>query len=120
MPGVVPFLPAILGVAGMVDANVNNKATLKNAENAQASAQAGVKQNQASAMQNLQANQAANPGPAGAGSFNPAQASYSGAQVPLAGTPAPAGSTSANAGGAQLPPAVLQILASLGQSGAKA
>lgn len=88
MPGLAPFAPAIAGLvmggAGMVDANVQNKAAIKNSENAAASAQAQVKQNQGAAFGNLNAFNQANPGLTGQAK----QPAFSGAtSVPLVGQP---------------------------------
>ena len=105
-----------LGLAGMVDQNVQNKTVARNAENATKSAQEGVAKNQASAQGGLSNYLAANPGVAGPGSFNPAASSNA---IPLAGGPPQAGAQAPNAGPpglAHLPPQVQQILASIAKS----
>lgn len=115
MPGIVPFLPLIAAVVGGVDQNIQNKNTIKNAQNAATAAQAGVTQNQANAQNNLSAYTKANPGVAGPGSFTPATPSYAATSIPLAGA-APPGTASPSAGASglsSLPPQVQQILASL-------
>jgi hypothetical protein len=38
MPGIIPFIPAILGIGAMVSQNVQNKAAIKNNEQQQAAA----------------------------------------------------------------------------------
>jgi len=65
MPGVVPFLPAIMGVAGMVDSNIQNKAAIKNNQNQQTAAVDRAKQAGQTATNQYNAFSNANPPPTG-------------------------------------------------------
>lgn len=131
MPPVAPFIiPALFGGAAMVDQNMQKKSTIKNKENAEASAKAGVTNAQGVATGNLNDYLKANPGPAQA-SNQPGAAAYSGSSIPLAGAqpgtssdprnalntmagaaPPTPGMMSGAPGGAgkSLPPAVLAML----------
>lgn len=107
MPAVAPFL---LAAGQMINSNVQNKAAIKNQENAQASAQSNVAHNQQNAIQNLQQFQQQHQGPAsaqGAPRFDSA------GSIPMIGGQ-PQG-----AGGIQhLPPGVAEaLMAHLAQNG---
>jgi hypothetical protein len=103
----MPAVMALLGGGAMVDQNMQQKATIKDAENAKASAQADATKAQGNATSGLDAYLKANPGPAQASN---APAAYSGANIPLAGTPPgtganPASALNTMAGASGIPPA---------------
>lgn len=116
--------PFVLGAGAMIDQNVQNKAAIKNAQNAEEAASTRVQQNQTAAQGNLNKYLAANPGPAQPGNAPSARPAYSGASVPMVGAPAgqpgpgmqfaPGG---ASTGGGQLSPQVLALLSQLQQPG---
>jgi hypothetical protein len=128
MPGLAPFAPAIagllLGTGGMVAANAESKAAIKNAQNATATASAQETTNQGNAQSGL-AGMLKNP-PATAPGGVTAPPAYNGAAIPIAGAPRAAtpgpgmmsvrgsGVTPSGAAppaaGSQLPPAVLAML----------
>jgi hypothetical protein len=120
---IIPVLAALGAVGGAVDENVQNKATIKNAASAEATAQANVTKNVATGQSNLGNYLAANPGPAQAGN-QPKASPYAGASIPLAGAPGrapqslpgagaapgPGMQTAPGGAGTQLPPTVLAAL----------
>lgn len=87
MPGLAPFAPAlaglVLGGGAMIDQNVQNKAAIKNSQNAQAAAQAQVQQNQQSAQTGLNNYLKTNPGTAQPSNQPGAGMTYAGANVPF-------------------------------------
>lgn len=107
----------------MIDQNMQQKATVKDAENAKTTAQADVTKATGTATDSMQKYLAAHPGPAGAGNAPSAAPAYSGANIPIVGAPPGTGANPASAlntmvGGApgvpaagkSLPPAVLDAL----------
>jgi hypothetical protein len=113
----------------MIDQNVQNKNAIKNAANAETTAQANVTKNQGTAQAGLNTYLGANPGTAQAGNA-PTSPVYSGANIPIAGAPRPAapgtpgpgmmsvpGSGAAPGAGTQLPPQLLATLKQALQSG---
>lgn len=63
MPGIVPFIPAILGAAGLVASNSQQKAAEKNNLNQQQGAVENARTSQADAMKQIQAIIASSPSP---------------------------------------------------------
>ena len=81
----------------MVDQNMQQKATVKDAENAKTTAQADATKAQGTASDNMQKYLAANPGPAGPGNAPSAAPAYSGANIPIVGAPPGTGANPASA-----------------------
>ena len=121
-PALLAAITVASSVGEMVNQNVQQKATVKDAQNAEASAQANVTKAQGTATGSLNDYLKANPGPAQAGNAPSAAPAYSGASIPIAGAPRPAApgtpgpgmmsapGSGAPSAGTQLPPQVLAML----------
>lgn len=64
MPGIIPFIPLIAGIGGMIAQNGQNKSAQQNADNAAASGRQNNDQALQAALQRQAAFQSANPNPA--------------------------------------------------------
>lgn len=116
MPGLAPFampLAALaLGGGAMIDQNVQNKAAIKNSQNAQDAARQQVTQNQQTAQTGLNNYLGANPGPAQAGNQPGVGMTYAGANVPFVNQAQKPPAQN------QLSPQVLALLSQMQQGGA--